>query len=98
MNQSRKFEDRHFPDGPPRIEDRSLNNQRDSNISSPPVVRPVREILGEDVPPLRVGDPPKLNGPKAADSSAHAQVTTFSLHMCFPYTYAFPFMLDKAGE
>ncbi|CAN6456329.1 unnamed protein product [Victoria cruziana] len=81
VNPSRKFEDRHFPDGPPRIEDRSLNNQRDSNISSPPVVRPVREILGEDVPPLRVGDPPKLNGPKAADSSAHAQRTAPSSSM-----------------
>ncbi|XP_031489591.1 probable ADP-ribosylation factor GTPase-activating protein AGD14 isoform X1 [Nymphaea colorata] len=81
VNQSRKYEDRRFPDGPSRIEERSPNNQRDSGISSPPVVRPVRDILGEDVPPLKVGDPPKLNGPKAADGSAHAQRTSSSSSM-----------------
>lgn len=42
--------------------------------SSPPVVRPVREILGENIVPLRISEPPKANGGRAVDSSVHTQV------------------------
>ncbi|XP_021275696.1 probable ADP-ribosylation factor GTPase-activating protein AGD14 [Herrania umbratica] len=33
----------------------------------PPVVRPVREILGENVIPLRISEPPKANGSRTVD-------------------------------
>lgn len=50
-------------------------------MSSPPVVRPVRDILGENVSPLRVIEPPKATGVKSTDSRAYTQVrdsrTTF---------------------
>jgi hypothetical protein len=38
------------------------------------MVRPVREILGENVIPLRISEPPKANGGRAADGSAHTLV------------------------
>lgn len=38
------------------------------------MARPVREILGENVLPLRISEPPKVNGGRAADGSAHTQV------------------------
>uniref|UniRef100_A0A1D1YEC7 Putative ADP-ribosylation factor GTPase-activating protein AGD14 n=1 Tax=Anthurium amnicola TaxID=1678845 RepID=A0A1D1YEC7_9ARAE len=77
-NQNRRFEDRRLPDGVPRPEGRSVNNQKESEMSSPPMVRPVREILGEDAPPLRVGEPPRSNGTRVADGPAQAQRTTSS--------------------
>ncbi|XP_047310851.1 probable ADP-ribosylation factor GTPase-activating protein AGD14 isoform X2 [Impatiens glandulifera] len=40
---------------------RSPDLQKDGNISSPPMARPVREILGDNVLPLRI-EPPKDNG------------------------------------
>ncbi|PKA57195.1 putative ADP-ribosylation factor GTPase-activating protein AGD14 [Apostasia shenzhenica] len=47
--------------------------------SSPnPVVRPVRDILGGDVPPLQVGEPPRLSGPKAPNSPLDTQASTSS--------------------
>lgn len=45
-----------------KVEGRSPDRQRDPDISSPPIVRPVREILGESVSPLRVIEPPRANG------------------------------------
>ncbi|MCL7050749.1 hypothetical protein MKW94_023684 [Papaver nudicaule] len=63
----RRSEDRRSSDGESRSEGRSPNSQTDLGISSPPVVRPVRDILGEDAPPLRIGEPPKANGGKVAD-------------------------------
>ncbi|KAI3992425.1 hypothetical protein MKX01_022516 [Papaver californicum] len=62
----RRSEDRRSSDGESKSEGRSPNNQTDFGISSPPVVRPVRDILGEDAPPLRIGEPPKANGSKVA--------------------------------
>lgn len=74
-NQIRSFEDRRFPDGLPRPEGRPVNLQKESKIPSPPMVRPVREILGEDVPPLRVGEPPKIDSTKAVNGSLQTQVS-----------------------
>lgn len=51
------------PDLPPKLQITSPDHQKDTNAPSPPVVRPVREILGESVSPLRVIEPPpKTNG------------------------------------
>ncbi|KAI3495879.1 hypothetical protein L1887_38226 [Cichorium endivia] len=50
------------PDLPSKLEIRSPDYQRETNISSPPIVRPVRDILGESVSPLRVIEPPRTNG------------------------------------
>lgn len=55
-----RFEDRRFSE-PRKPETGSPSYQREANGSSPPVVRPVREILGDDAPPLRIGEPPKPN-------------------------------------
>uniref|UniRef100_A0A0C9QSR2 TSA: Wollemia nobilis Ref_Wollemi_Transcript_11326_3396 transcribed RNA sequence n=1 Tax=Wollemia nobilis TaxID=56998 RepID=A0A0C9QSR2_9CONI len=67
----RRFEDRRFPDGPDRRkpEERSPNYQRDI---SPPPVRPVREILGDDVPTLRVSDFPRANGNRDVEGSTRS--------------------------
>lgn len=59
-----------------KSEGRSPNRQTDT--SSPPIVRPVRDILGDNVPPLRVGEPPKANGDKASDGFARTQRTASS--------------------
>ncbi|KAI4376629.1 hypothetical protein MLD38_014371 [Melastoma candidum] len=40
----------------------SPDRPKDVDASSPPVVRPVREILGENVVPLRIIEPPKPSG------------------------------------
>ncbi|KAL0345305.1 UNVERIFIED_CONTAM: putative ADP-ribosylation factor GTPase-activating protein AGD14 [Sesamum radiatum] len=65
----RRSEDR-SSDGGSKVEGKSPDSQRDSDISSPPIVRPVRDILGENVSPLRVIEPPKATGGKLADGSA----------------------------
>ncbi|KAI3524578.1 hypothetical protein L1887_03237 [Cichorium endivia] len=41
---------------------KSPDSQRDEDVSSPPVMRPVRDILGEKVSPLRIIEPPKADG------------------------------------
>ncbi|KAL0427077.1 UNVERIFIED_CONTAM: putative ADP-ribosylation factor GTPase-activating protein AGD14 [Sesamum latifolium] len=68
----RRSEDR-GSDGGSKVEGKSPDSQRDSDISSPPIVRPVRDILGENVSPLRVIEPPKATGGKLADGSAQTQ-------------------------
>ncbi|KAK1307074.1 putative ADP-ribosylation factor GTPase-activating protein AGD14 [Acorus calamus] len=77
-NQNRKFEDRRFPDEVRKPAGGSPNHQKDSDTSSPPLVRPVRDILGDNIPPLRIGEPPKANGTRVADTSAQAQRTASS--------------------
>ncbi|XP_029118766.1 uncharacterized protein [Elaeis guineensis] len=74
-SQNRKFEDRWSPDGNPRPEGRSPSHQKDVNVPSPPMVRPVRDILGGDIPSIQINEPPKLNAIQAAVSSAPAQTT-----------------------
>lgn len=58
--QSSKAYENQISDGLPKpgVSD----HQKGVYISSPPMVRPVRDILGGDVPPLRVGEAPKMNG------------------------------------
>ncbi|KAK8602207.1 hypothetical protein V6N12_052021 [Hibiscus sabdariffa] len=62
----RKPEDRRVSDGDPKLEG-SPERPRDLESSSPPVARPVREILGENVMPLRISEPPKANGIRTID-------------------------------
>ena len=62
-----KSEDRRSSDGESRSEVRSPDSQRDSDISSPPMVRPVRDILGDNVVPLRISEPPKNDRSRVTD-------------------------------
>ncbi|KAK9141875.1 hypothetical protein Syun_011275 [Stephania yunnanensis] len=56
-------------------ESRSPNHEKDLDTTSPPMVRPVRDILGEDAPPLRISGPPKPNDGKVADGTAKTQLS-----------------------
>ncbi|KAF8407018.1 hypothetical protein HHK36_006140 [Tetracentron sinense] len=69
----RRYEERRFSDGESKLEGRSPDHQKDLDMSSPPLVRPVRDILGENAPPLRISEPPKANGGRVADGSAQTQ-------------------------
>lgn len=73
LSNARKSEDHRSSDGESKPEIRSPDNQKDSNVSSPPVVRPVRDILGENVVPLRIGEPPKASSSRAVDGSTFTQ-------------------------
>lgn len=75
----RKFEDRRISDGDSKLEGRSPERPKDPESSSPPVVRPVREILGDNVLPLRISEPPKANGVRVADGSTNTQVGVLSI-------------------
>uniref|UniRef100_A0A7N0TBF8 Arf-GAP domain-containing protein n=1 Tax=Kalanchoe fedtschenkoi TaxID=63787 RepID=A0A7N0TBF8_KALFE len=72
---TRKPEDRRTSDGDSLSEGRSPDHQKDINMPSPPVARPVRDILGDNIVPLKI-DPPKPNGIKVTD--APVQRTTSS--------------------
>ncbi|XP_061344978.1 probable ADP-ribosylation factor GTPase-activating protein AGD14 isoform X2 [Gastrolobium bilobum] len=74
----RKYEDRRISDGVNKVESQSPERAKDLDSSSLPVVRPVRDILGENVVPLRISEPPKTNSGRAADGSAITQRTTSS--------------------
>ncbi|XP_022965600.1 probable ADP-ribosylation factor GTPase-activating protein AGD14 [Cucurbita maxima] len=75
----KRVEDARSSDGDSKIGGRSPEQPNDLDASSPPMVRPVRDILGENVSPLRVIEPPKISGgSKAADSSVHKQRTASS--------------------
>ncbi|QCD85298.1 probable ADP-ribosylation factor GTPase-activating protein AGD14 isoform X2 [Vigna unguiculata] len=73
----RKYDDQRISDGNHK-ESHSPDHTKDPDSSSPPVVRPVREILGENVVPLRISEPPKTNGVQAANGSTFAQRTASS--------------------
>lgn len=73
--------DERSSDGGSKLEIRSPDNQ--SDISSPPLVRPVRDILGDNVSPLRVIEPPKSTGGKSTDGRGPTQVKSFPTKMCF---------------
>ncbi|GMP55282.1 hypothetical protein CsSME_00020145 [Camellia sinensis var. sinensis] len=49
------------------------------NVTSPPVVRPVRDILGDNVPNLQVGKSPEANDRIDNESSTHGRTWTSSL-------------------
>ncbi|XP_039684783.1 probable ADP-ribosylation factor GTPase-activating protein AGD14 isoform X1 [Medicago truncatula] len=75
----RKFEDNRITDGGNKMESQSPERAKDLGSSSPPpVVRPVREILGENVVPLRISEPPKANSGQAANGSTLTQRTAAS--------------------
>ncbi|KAJ8442386.1 hypothetical protein Cgig2_018642 [Carnegiea gigantea] len=84
FSNARKSEDRRSSDGESKPEIRSPDNQKDSNVSSPPVVRPVRDILGENVVPLRIGEPPKASSSRAVDGSTFTQVSEAPLSLNSP--------------
>ncbi|GAB4828362.1 hypothetical protein Ancab_035360 [Ancistrocladus abbreviatus] len=73
-----RSEDRRSSDGDSKLEGRSPEHQKDLKVSSPPMVRPVRDILGENVIPLRISEPPKANSGRAADASVLAPRTASS--------------------
>lgn len=79
-NQNRKFEDRRLPEVV-KPEGSSPNRQKDFSTSSPPTVRPVKDILGGDMLQLRVGDLPKSNGIVVPNNPAQAQRTSSSSSM-----------------
>lgn len=74
----RRSEDNRLSDGSSGLDGRSPDRLRDQDSSSPPVVRPVREILGENVTPLRVIEPPKVNGARSVDGPLQTQRTASS--------------------
>ncbi|KAJ7973886.1 Arf GTPase activating protein [Quillaja saponaria] len=74
----RKFEDRRMSDGDYKLEGQSPEQPKDLDSSSPPVVRPIREILGENAIPLRISEPPKANSGRAPDGSTQTQRTASS--------------------
>lgn len=80
-----KVDNRRTSDGDSLSEGRSPDYQKDINMSSPPVVRPVRDILGDKFIPLKIG-PPKPNGAMSADAPAHVMVSSCCLkrhlHVC----------------
>ncbi|KAJ0698621.1 putative ADP-ribosylation factor GTPase-activating protein AGD14 [Helianthus annuus] len=57
----RNSEDGKLSNGGFKVDDKSPDHQRDPDISSPPVIRPVRDILGDKASPVRI-EPPKSNG------------------------------------
>ncbi|XWS69868.1 hypothetical protein CRYUN_Cryun03dG0000900 [Craigia yunnanensis] len=63
----RKPENRRISDGDPKLEGRSPDQPKELESSSPPVVRPVREILGENVIPLHISEPPNANVRRTVD-------------------------------
>ncbi|KAJ8749830.1 hypothetical protein K2173_013233 [Erythroxylum novogranatense] len=74
----RKREDRLSSDGDSKLEGRSPERLKDPEASSPPLVRPVREILGDNVVPLRISEPPKANVTRTADGFAQTRRTASS--------------------
>ncbi|GAB4832947.1 hypothetical protein Ancab_006967 [Ancistrocladus abbreviatus] len=74
----RRSDDHVSSDGDSKTECRSPEHQKDLNMSSPPIVRPVRDILGENVIPLRISEPSRVNSGRAADVSVHPQRTASS--------------------
>ncbi|CAI8598368.1 unnamed protein product [Vicia faba] len=71
-------EERRKSDGDYKTESKSPVQVRNMGSSSPPVGRPVREFLGENVVPLRISGPPKRNNGKAANASTLTQRTASS--------------------
>ncbi|XP_062090732.1 probable ADP-ribosylation factor GTPase-activating protein AGD14 isoform X2 [Humulus lupulus] len=73
----RRQDDRRMSDGDLKLEGRSPERPKDLGASSPPVVRPVREILGENTIPLRISEPPKPTS-RTSDVPAQTQRTVSS--------------------
>ncbi|KAK1417308.1 hypothetical protein QVD17_26434 [Tagetes erecta] len=73
-----KSEDEKYSNGGLKVEGKSMDHQRDPDISSPPIIRPVREILGEKASPIRIIEPPKSSGFRPSDGSLRTQRTVSS--------------------
>lgn len=76
----RRYDDRRGSDGDSKLYAKSPDRSRDIDSSSPPMVRPVRDILGDKTIPLRIIEPPKANSVRATEGPVVTQV------MCLPLT------------
>ncbi|XP_057506172.1 probable ADP-ribosylation factor GTPase-activating protein AGD14 isoform X2 [Actinidia eriantha] len=74
----KRSDDGRISDASSQLEGKSPNRQKDLDVSSPPIVRPVRDILGDNVTPLRIIEPPKANGGRVTDGSLRTQRTASS--------------------
>ncbi|XP_057417338.1 probable ADP-ribosylation factor GTPase-activating protein AGD14 isoform X2 [Lotus japonicus] len=74
----RKFENHRLSDGDNKVESQSPEQAQEQDSSSPPVGRPVRDILGDNVVAPRISGPPKTNNGQAANGSALSQRTASS--------------------
>ncbi|GFY96316.1 NSP (nuclear shuttle protein)-interacting GTPase [Actinidia rufa] len=72
----KRSDDGRISDANSQLEGKSPNRQKDLDVSSPPIVRPVRDILGDNVAPLRIIEPPKANGGRVTDGSLRTQGIT----------------------
>ncbi|KAK3027024.1 hypothetical protein RJ639_041179 [Escallonia herrerae] len=70
----KRSENHRFSKVESRAGSRSPDPQKIREMISPPVMRPVKDILGENVPALKVGKVSKANDRKDENDSAHAQV------------------------
>lgn len=66
-----------YSNGGLKVEGKSLDHQRDPDISSPPIITPVREMLAEKASPIRIIEPPKSSGFRPSDGSLRTQVSFF---------------------
>lgn len=73
-----RSDDHRSSDGEGKPEIRSPDSQKDSTFPSPPPVRSVKEILGENVVPLRISEPPRASSGRASDVSKVTQRTASS--------------------
>lgn len=71
-NQNWRFEDQRLPDTASMPE--RLSPSRPKGLPSRPMVRPVRDVVGDDAPQLHVVDAPKSNNVRVPDTSAPVQV------------------------
>ncbi|KAL9261691.1 putative ADP-ribosylation factor GTPase-activating protein AGD14 [Drosera capensis] len=78
FSNGRKSESQRSFDGDPKPGVKSPEHQKNNSISSSPVVRPVRDILGDNVIPLRISEPPKSGSGRVADGSVTTQRTASS--------------------
>ncbi|KAL5559223.1 hypothetical protein UlMin_035434 [Ulmus minor] len=68
-----RFASRRFAQGEFKIKSLEPDSRVNSDRSSSPVVRSIREILGENVPALQIGGVSKYNDRKDADGPDHNQ-------------------------
>ncbi|XP_028774078.1 probable ADP-ribosylation factor GTPase-activating protein AGD14 isoform X2 [Neltuma alba] len=74
----RRFEGRMVSDGDYKLEGQLPGQANNPDSSSPPVVRSVRDILGENAASLQMSKPSETNSKKANDGSALTQRTVCS--------------------
>ncbi|XP_054786560.1 probable ADP-ribosylation factor GTPase-activating protein AGD14 isoform X2 [Prosopis cineraria] len=78
VGDERRFEGRRGSDGDYKLEDQLPGQANNLDSSSPPVVRSVRDILGENAVPLQINGTPETNSGKANDGLALTQRTVSS--------------------